>query len=67
MKTKYKFLVIILVVLAVFVVLSSTAGDKPEELNEYSSIEVGVGLVFITSVFWAPLALALLMMPSRTR
>jgi hypothetical protein len=66
-KTKHKFLIIILLVSMVFVVLSSAAGDKSEELDEYSSIEVGLGLVLITSVFWAPLALALLMIPSRTR
>ena len=67
MKTKHKFLIIILVILAVFVVLSSAAEDRPEELNEHSSIEVGLGLIFITSVFWAPLVFALFMLPSRTR
>ena len=67
METKHKFLIIIIVVLIVFVVLSSAAGDKPAELEEYGSIEIGLGLLLITSVFWAPLALALLMIPSRPR
>ena len=67
MKTKHKFLIIIVVILAIFVVLFSMAGDKPAELEEYGSVEIGLGLLFITSVFWAPLALALFMVPSRTR
>lgn len=67
MKTKHKFLIIIIVVLVVFVGLSSAAGDKPAELEEYGSLEVALGLFFITMPFWAPLALALLMIPSRIR
>ena len=66
MKTKHKVLIIILAILAVFVVLSSAAGDKPEELEEYGSIEVALVLFFITTPFWAPLALALLLIPGKT-
>lgn len=67
MKTKHKFLIIFLFILMTFVVLSAAAGDKPEELDEYNSIEIGLGLLYITSVFWAPLALVLLFMPGKTR
>ena len=67
MKTKHKFLIIIIMVLIVFVVLSSAAGDKPEDLDEYSSIEIGLGLFFITTPFWFPLAFALLMIPGKVR
>ena len=65
MKTKQVIAIIVMVILVTLVVLSSVAGDKPEELEEYSSIEIGLGLFFITTPFWAPLALALALMPRR--
>jgi len=65
MKTKQVVVIIAIVILATLVVLSSAAGDKPADLEEYSSFEVGLGLLFITSPLWFPLALALVLMPRR--
>lgn len=65
MNTKRVIAVIVIAILVTLVVLSSAAGDKPQELEGYSSLEVALGLLLITSVFWFPLALALLLMPRR--
>ena len=65
MKTKQIVVIIAVVILVTLAVLSSAAGEKPADLEEYGSLEIGLGLLFITSPFWFPLALALVLMPSR--
>lgn len=67
MSTKQTAAMVVIVILVTLVVLSSAASDKPTDLEEYSSIEVSLGLFFITTPFWAPLVLALILMPKRTR
>lgn len=60
-----KAIAIAVVILAVLGVLSLSAGDKPAELDEHSSLEIGFGLLVITSPFWFPLALMVLLIPRR--
>ena len=65
MSTKQRVVVIVVVILVTLTTLSLAAGDKPADLEEYNLLEVGLGLLFITSPFWFPLALALASMPRR--
>lgn len=67
MKTKHKFVIVVTMIVLVLGVLSAAAGDMPAELEEYSTIQVALGLFWITSVFWAPLALVLLFLPGPPR
>jgi len=65
METKRAVVIVAVVILVTLVVLSSAAGEKPADLEEYSSLEIGLGLFYITTPFWFPLALALALMPRR--
>jgi len=65
MNTKRVIAMIAIVILVTLIVLSSAAGDRPAELDGYSALEVGLGLLFITSPLWSPLAMALALMPRR--
>jgi hypothetical protein len=65
--TKAKVVIIIVTISAVLGVLSLSAGDKPTELDEYGSLEIGLGLLFISSPLWSPLVLMVLLIPRRPR
>ena len=65
MTTNQKVVIIAVFILVTLMTLSLAAGDKPAELEGYSSLEIGLGLLYISSPFWFPLALALALMPRR--
>ena len=65
MKTKQVVVIIAVVILVTLITLSLAAGERPADLEEYNSLEIGLGLLFITSPLWFPLALALVLMPRR--
>ena len=65
MKTEVKFLLIVLAILVILVVMFS--GADVESLGEgYSALEIGFGLLFLSSFIWVPLVLVLFA-PSMTR
>ena len=67
MKPEVKFLLIVLaIIVVVSVMIAGTSAENLEGIEEYSGLEIGFGLLFLSAFIWVPLILVLFA-PSMTR